>query len=353
MIARGKGISINDRWWSKDSIIAGELSQNKPELDKALIDFLEMWFDDKDGFVGQTSGSTGSPKEMWIAKDDCRASAMATLAYFSLREGQSALLSMPAQYIAGRMMVVRAIVGGLNLLTIPVNSCPKLPQRNLDLTAFTPHQFSNMIEAGHFPHQYKLSAVLLGGAPVSEELIQQIPKCSANIFETFGMTETYSHVAIKSIYPNYQPYFEAVPGVRFSAVDQRLKIHAPHIHQPELLTNDRVELLSDTRFIWIGRFDFVINSGGLKLSPEVLEHKLNPHIQQPFYFYGAIDQTLGQRLVLIVESEENFDSNNLKKILNDHLSKLEQPKEIIFVSKMIYTKSGKLDRRRTFLENQP
>ncbi|WP_236970101.1 AMP-binding protein [Membranihabitans marinus] len=347
-----KGIIINDLYWSRASIRDGELSRSKSIQDTALVDFIEMWFDDEDSFWGQTSGSTGIPKKMKIAKADCRASAMATLTYFSLKEGQTALLSMPAQYIAGRMMVVRAIVGGLNLLTTTVSSCPILPNRTLDLTAFTPHQFSNMISTGQFPIPHTMSVVLLGGAPVSRELIDQIPKSSANIYETFGMTETYSHVAIKAIYPSSQSYFEAVPGVNFTVVDQRLKIHAPHINQPDLLTNDRVDLLSDTRFVWIGRFDFVINSGGVKLSPEVLEDKLNPYIEEPFYFYGAPDQTLGQRLVLVMESKENFDMKNLKNILYEHLSKLERPKEIIFVSRMIFTKSGKLDRRRTFLENQ-
>lgn len=340
----GKGILINDRWWSKEAIVKGQLIGYVSE---EIEHFLRLWWDENPFLYGQTSGSTGKPKTIKLQKRFCIASAQSTLTFFGIQPEQTALLSMPAQYIAGRMMMVRAIVGQLNLITTDVSSAPKIPDRPIFLSAFTPHQMQHMLTAGHFPISSPMPFILLGGAAVSEELIQQIPAFDGGIYETYGMTETYSHVAIRQRYPINQPYFHAVPGVSFGQRQGQLSIQAPHLGQDDLITQDIVELKNQQTFLWRGRADFVVNSGGVKLFPEKIEEKLFGNIPAPFFFYGLPDPVLGQKLVMVVENTEILELEKLSSIFEKYLNKLERPKEIIFVSEMKFTKSGKLNRKLT------
>ncbi|WP_236975994.1 AMP-binding protein [Membranihabitans maritimus] len=350
----GMGIWIEGEWWSRDKILTSDISSLPSYFfDREVILFLKNWFDDSAEFPGFTSGSTGTPKLIRLVKEYCWASALSTLSYFKIKPKTNALLSMPARFIAGRMMIVRAIAGELNLKMISPSSVPDIPGTLLSLAAFTPHQFGNLLNEPEKNKGGQIELILLGGAPVSADLIQKMEEVGikSRVFETFGMTETYSHIAIKSLYPEKKSFFEAVPNVRFDQEDGQLIIHAPHIGREYLKTNDMVELISDQKFKWMGRADFVVNSGGIKLFPEKIENKLSGFIEEVFFSYGVPDKALGQRLILVVEEGGIQDEDEIWKIADTRLEKYEKPKEVFFVREIQYTSSGKIDRSQTLLKN--
>lgn len=318
------------------------------EGDSAIPGFLNSWFDDGDSIPAFTSGSTGKPKKIKLIKEFARASALATLNILGLKAGDSSLLSMPANFIAGRMMLVRAIVGQLNLIPIPPSSFPSIPERPIDLAAFTPHQFGGIIDSKNHGHYRQIKNILLGGSPVSEELIGRLEKFPGRVFETFGMTETYSHIALRMRYPKDEEYFQAVGPVTFSQENDKLVIHAPHLGIEVLNTNDLVELDGINRFRWLGRSDYVINSGGIKLHPEIIEAKLATVLKSPFFITGIPDNMYGQKVVLVIEkSSQNFTDVQLNNEINHLLDKYEKPKSIIWVDNMILTPTGKINRMAT------
>ena len=315
--------------------------------DPDLPAFLESWFDPHEGFLAHTSGSTGKPSVITLQKKYAVASARATIGFLGLESGNTALLSMPARFIAGRMMIIRALVGRFDLITVPPSSTPEIPDHILDLAAFTPHQFQNILTQSKNKNHRKIKNVLLGGGPVADELIQSLPDFPGNIYETFGMTETYSHIALRMRYPVAEPYFKAVPHVTFTTEDSRLIIHAPHLGLPELRTHDVVHLEGPHHFKWLGRSDFVINSGGLKLFPEVIEKKLAGVIQSPYFITGQPDREFGEKVVLVIQKGDETSVAGIQTLIDGILSKYEKPKIIIWIDKMIYTPTGKINRPET------
>jgi O-succinylbenzoic acid--CoA ligase len=197
----------------------------------------------------------------------------------------------------------------------------------------------------------KIKIVIVGGGSVSDEIIQLIKDKKPRVYETFGMTETVSHIAVKKL-NNFEDetsnsYFNTLPDVKVS-IDIRgcLIIEAPTLSKEKIITNDIVKIHSDTSFEWIGRYDNVINSGGIKLYPEQIEAKLRSEIAEQFFIASLRDDTLGDKLVLIIETEEN----DLKTINFDGLDKFEKPKEVFALPKFIETASGKIHREKTLAE---
>jgi len=316
--------------------------------DPGIPDFLQHWTDDNPAFPALTSGSTGHPIPILLRKDYAWTSARATIGYLGLSPGTNILLSMPAVYIAGRMMIVRALAGDFNLIPVQPSSRPSIPDLPIELAAFTPHQFHHIVGSTENLSNLNVRNILLGGAPVSIELIKQVELFRGRIFETFGMTETYSHVAMRERYPVDQPYFEAVGPVTFSQINGRLIIHAPHLGIDALETRDVVKLNGDTRMEWLGRADNVINSGGIKIHPELVEKKLATFIHRPFFITGQKDRKYGQRVVIVIEKgKDGSEDLRLLEGLDDILDRYEKPKSTVWVDTMIYTETGKINRKAT------
>lgn len=316
--------------------------------DPEIPPFLEAWSDEQNIFPALTSGSTGKPTRVLLRKEYAVASALATIEHLDLQAGNNVLLSMPAAYIAGRMMIVRAIVGNFNLLPVPLSSTPQIPSESIGLAAFTPHQFYNIVDSHENLNHLNIQNILLGGAPVSENLIRQIKGFRGRIYETFGMTETYSHVAMKMRYPVDEDLFTAVGPARFRERDNRLIVDAPHLGIDGLETRDVVELEGPKKFRWVGRADFVINSGGIKIFPEMVEKKLIPVIKQPFFITGRPDPEFGQRVVLVIEgAPSGIPEKQLMDQMEKVLGKYEKPKSIVWVDTMVYTQTGKINRTET------
>lgn len=300
--------------------------------------FLKEWFEDVDHVLVKTSGSTGTPKTIQLKKTHMVASAKATGKYFNLYAGTSALLCLPANFIAGKMMLVRAMVLGWDLHIMPPKAKGVLDEnRSYDFTAMVPLQLYHALE-----NLDKVKTIIVGGAVVSPELEAEIQHEKTEIFTTYGMTETCTHVAIKAI--NGQKasgYYKALPEVFFEQ-DQRdcLVINAPHVLDGPMITNDVVELKSPNRFIWLGRYDHVINSGGLKLYPEQIEALLAKTLALPFFIASEPDAQLGERLILIVEGT----TNDLAETVFSALEKYQKPKKIYAMPKFSYTETGKIKR---------
>lgn len=286
-----------------------------------------------------TSGSTGKPKTLYILKKFMKNSALMTGDYFKLERGQTALLCLPIQFIAGKMMLVRAIELGLQLICVPPSSDPlnnlEIP---IDFCAMVPLQVEKSLS--------KLSLIkqlIIGGAPIPNQLEKQLQPVNTRCFATYGMTETITHIAIKPLNHTSQcDYYTILKGISIQK-DSRgcLIIDCPHLSPIQVVTNDMVELINDKQFQFLGRYDHIINSGGIKIHPEIIEKKLSSVISERFFITSIPDTTLGEKVILVIEKKESEDILNLQF----YLEKFEVPKHIFYVQNFIETPTGKIKRK--------
>lgn len=306
--------------------------------------FLNEWINDKDYVVVNTSGSTGTPKEIKLLKEHMKNSAVATGEFFKLKENSTALLCLSATYIAGKMMLVRAMSLGWDIYLKAPTSNPLEGDTTYDFAAMVPMQVTNSLDK-----LQNIKQLIIGGAPVSKKLQEQLYKIRTQCYVTYGMTETCTHIAIKSLDVNTEDVYEVLPNVTITQDDREcLAISATTISNETIITNDVVKLVSKTQFQWLGRFDSVINSGGVKLFPEQIEKKLSQLIISRFFIVGIPDETLGEQVVLVIETDSEFELD--KKELSNRLSKYEIPKTIFFIKKFEETPTGKVHRSNTLKE---
>ena len=332
----------------------------RTEFEKKVLQFLQDWFSHSETVSVQTSGSTGIPKVFEIEKKRMLNSSKMTCDFLGLKEGDTALLCLPVQYISGKMMLVRAIERKLKVIISEPSSTPEISQ-NTDFCAMTPLQVQNSLDKIHF-----IKNLIIGGAAVSENLKSQLTSsiqhpASNKIYETYGMSETLSHIALKQISPVQENYFTIFNDVEIS-VDERncLKIFAPKLNPEILQTNDIVELMhfdsaqcDKKQFKFLGRFDNVINSGGVKIFAEELENLVKKHIDRDLVFLGKPDETLGEKLVLVIEDElfsEGCQSERSRRLKSEILNlkfenKFHSPKEILFLEKFPRAENGKVLRK--------
>ncbi|ESU24779.1 menE protein [Flavobacterium enshiense DK69] len=299
--------------------------------------FVLEWFDENNYVEVTTSGTTGTSKIIRLKKEAMVNSALATAAFFDLKSNCKALHCLPMQYIAGKMMLVRAMVLGWDLDFVKPDSRPlDGNEKNYDFAAMVPLQVENSIEQLHL-----VKKVIIGGAKLNPDLSNKLKQLPADFYETYGMTETITHIAAKRI---QDTAFSVLPGIVISTDERNcLVIDAPRLSDIKIVTNDVVELQDGSKFVWLGRFDNVINSGGVKLFPERIEEKLGRKIPYRFFVIGKPDTSLGEKLVLVIESSPY----ELETSLFDDLGKFEKPKEILFVPKFSETETGKIKRAET------
>ncbi|MBX3095746.1 MAG: AMP-binding protein [Fimbriimonadaceae bacterium] len=290
----------------------------------------------------RSSGSTGEPKMFSVPKPKAWISAEATASALDLRCGDRVLLALDPGPIGGRMVLVRALALGLELSYCDAASLPVRPEdgEEFDLVSVVPRQLAMLLT--HAPERLaRMGKILVGGAPLSPELEQQCHSIPVPIWQTFGMTETLSHVALRRLNGDSRSQvYEATGEVRFSVdTESRLIIHAPQALTDPLVTNDVVRLISPTSFEWRGRADFVINSGGLKISPEELEAELAKFFPgRDFAVVGVPDEEWGERVELVVVGEL-LDFSNVE--LRDSRS---VPKSQRIVTEIPRLKGGKINR---------
>jgi len=313
--------------------------------------FIADWLNNDDYVLVNTSGSTGTPKEIKLLKMHMRNSALATGSYFDLNENTKALLCLSATYIAGKMMLVRAMVLGWDIHLVSPIANPLEKHRELyDFSAMVPMQVEASLTDLH-----KIKQLIIGGAPISPTLHKELQTVTTNCFSTYGMTETITHIAVKRInklgvsLSAVESYFNTLPNVSISQDDRDcLVIDAPKVSNEIIVTNDLINIHSDTEFEWLGRYDNVINSGGVKLFPEQIEQKLSQLIKERFFVAGITDEQLGEKLILIMESDVrlSLSKSDYEKCM---LSKYEIPKAVFTLPKFIETPSGKIQRKQTLV----
>ncbi|MCG8804704.1 AMP-binding protein [Tenacibaculum finnmarkense] len=326
------------------------------KISESIHAFLSDWFNERDFVIVQTSGSTGKPKPIKLQKEFIKNSALATGNFFNLKENTTALLCLSTDYIAGKMMLVRALTLGWQLDIVIADSNPlkdkKLLKKHYDFSAMVPLQLRNSLADLH-----KIDKLIVGGGVVSSDLTRAIQNISTKVFATYGMTETITHIAVKKLnnFKEHEPVsasdYSVLSNVKIT-VDTRdcLVIEAPKVSEEKIITNDIVKLISATKFQWLGRFDNVINSGGVKLHPEKIEEKLSEIITSRFFVIGISDAILGEKLILIIEdtisdkakNDFDFEIKNLKT-----LTRFEIPKEIYFIDDFIETDTKKIQRKKT------
>ena len=306
------------------------------DFEKPVGDFLLDWFDSKSYIEMQTSGSTGNPKIIKVNKQAMVNSAIATGDFFDLHSGDKALQCLPVKYVAGKMMLIRAIVLGLDLDYVAPSSHPmKGMTDKYDFVAMVPMQAQNSLK-----ELQNVKKLIVGGARISSSLEKELMKLPTKVYETYGMTETITHIAAKRV---GEKMFTVLPNVTIS-YDERncLVIHAPKIIAEEtVVTNDLVELINENQFKFLGRIDNVINSGGIKILPEQVEQKLDGKLDRRFFITSKEDKELGEKVILVVEGEKT----EIKNSIFDVLDKYEHPREIIFLSKFKETENGKFLRK--------
>lgn len=301
----------------------------------------QEWESDSDVLVCHTSGSTGKPSRVELPKTQVAASARRTLSFFGLDSSSHFYSCLAPDYIGGKMMLIRAILaGGYFSWETPSNT----PLRDagtdrIDLLCVVPSQMQYILDnADRLP---EIGNILIGGSAIPETLRTRIAGSSLNSWETYGMTETASHIAIRRVSADTEP-FRPLPGIGISTNEGRLVIDIPGWRRFE--TNDLVEINDDGSFRILGRADNVIITGGLKVHPEQVEAVLSRYLDFPFCISSMPDPKWGSRVVLEVEHPD-MDADRILRICRNTLSKHEIPKEIIPTT-LERTDNGKIRRRR-------
>ncbi len=340
--------------------------------------FLAEWHNDSPTVLVHTSGSTGKPKPMLVEKRRMQASARITCRFLGLHEGDTALLCMPLDYIAGKMMVVRALTCGLQLVSVPPSSHPlatshlsPFPSR-IDFAAMVPLQVWNSLQVPEERHRLMhIRHLIIGGGAIDQALASQLADFPHQVWSTYGMTETLSHIALRRLNgPEASDWYTPFDGVALSLTDEGcLVISAPAVHEGPLVTNDIAEVpppapadsplapadspsapadsspapaSSPRRFRILGRKDNVVCSGGIKIQIEEVERLLRPHLPLPFLITKRPDAKFGEVVVLLSEGPVD----EARAVCERILPKYYQPKAYLHVDKIPLTETGKPARKQ-------
>jgi o-succinylbenzoate---CoA ligase len=321
---------------------AKELARHPWE--KKAIQILASWWDSEESMEMSTSGSTGTPRWIQHPKAAIAASAMRTLAHFQLEPGASAALAMPGEFVGGMMMLIRAVLGGLELYVLEPKLAPQFPPTHFDFVALTPAQARALCrDELQVQRMAGWKTLLLGGAPLLADWMNDLP-AGLEVFESFGMTETISHFAVRQWSPVQEEAFRCLPGIAVAATSNgALQVHLPEL--PALQSNDAVEIIDSRTFRWLGRLDDVINSGGVKVHPHAISTLLSPAIPGPFVVFGRPHDKLGEEVVLRIHANEepaNADAlrSSLQRLVLESLPRYHAPKTIEW-KPLEKTESGK------------
>ena len=310
----------------------------------SLDEFLEEWNNPSPYVHVQTSGSTGTPKPMLVEKQRMLNSARITCDFLGLREGDTALLCMSLDYIAGKMMVVRSIERGLKLITVEPSGQPlSTPHSPLSFAAMVPMQVYNSLQVPEEKERLmRIRHLIIGGGAIDDALASALKTFPNHVWSTYGMTETLSHIALRRLNgPEASEWYTPFPSVKVSLnEDSCLVIDAPLVCPSRLVTNDIAEL-SEGRFRILGRKDNVICSGGIKIQIETVERQLRPHLQAPFLITKRPDAKFGEAVVLLTEGAVDEG----RRVCAQVLPKYNQPKAYLHVDKIPLTATGKPARK--------
>jgi O-succinylbenzoic acid--CoA ligase len=344
-----QGASIHGTFFTVEELPSFWRQQlNKTDLpvwEQKILQFIRHFLDPSDRIIQKSSGTTGIPKEIVLLKRSMILSALQTTKKFKLGMGHTAMLCLPVDYIAGKMMIVRALVRGMNLVWIEPSACPDVSgNQAIDLCSMVPMQVYNLMAKRKSISPIK--NLLIGGSELSPELESHLKTIPSRIYETFGMAETCSHIALRRINgPRAASWFSTMPGVKISSDIRGCLIIEASFLPDRIITHDVVEILGKNRFLWKGRIDNLINSGGIKICPEHLEKMILEILGLESYVLGLPDKKLGQKLVLVTTRPfSSVEKAGILETLRDNLPPYHVPAEIMVFPFFPRNSSLKIDR---------
>lgn len=346
---------LNEKSFFYRDVLEGNIDlEDASAFEIETLTFIKNWLSGQTNFQLKTSGSTGKPKIVNVTKDQMQKSAIRTITEFDLRPEQIILACLNTAFVAGMMMLVRAIEGKFRLIIVSPTANPLAHidhGKTIHFCALTPYQAKTIIDEN--PEKLtQIEKLLIGGAALSPTLDKSLQDIEANVFHSYAMTETLTHVALRNVNGiEKSDVYYALDGVSFSQ-DERacLIIHDQILGIDSLITNDIVELIDEKSFRWTGRFDHVINSGGIKIQLEEVENKieeiLKGHgISRPFCLISIPDDKLTNKLILLIEHYENkLNERTILRELKSKLPKYHNPKIVKQIPTLNRTESGKIDR---------
>lgn len=303
---------------------------------------IREWLETSSDVQFKTSGSTGIPKEIKYPKEWVKASVNKTATFFQINSGATVLLCLPSVFVAGKMMWLRAFIQKWRLLIVEAKALPIIPEEQIDFAAFTPLQTERLLHHDRRTFE-RIHKAIIGGGILNLALANELADLPTVFYTTYGMTETLTHIAAARIEKDVDELvYTAFEGVElYTDHSGLLRIQVSHFDNLILDTNDIVTMRDERRFVFVGRADRIIVSGGKKINPEVLEARLEGKISMPFYFCGKTDESLGDALVMMVEGKSEDSLTSLFK----EWPHLERPKEIYFKEKFKYTPTGKVIKK--------
>ena len=352
-------LNLNGVIYSLAQLRTGTFKNTNTTFEHNTLNFCHAWLNNKQEFQLHTSGSTGVAKPITITRQQMEASAWLTIKALSLKPSFVSLVCLDTKYIAGQMMLVRCLVLGMNIIAVEPTSNPfeKVPStQSIDFAAFVPYQIQTIVNSSSRNRLEDLKCAIIGGAPLELTTKKELQLFSCAFYATYGMTETISHIALQRLNGEQpQDFFEALDDIELEK-DERgcLVIKASYVSDKKIITNDLVEIISEKKFRWLGRWDNIINSGGIKISPEKVELAVQEifdslKLSNRFFITGLPDEKLGQKVTLVIEGV--WFSNNLrikiKKALEKTVDPYEQPKEFKFINNFYLSETGKVLRTKT------
>lgn len=335
--------------WSGRKQRVSELIQSSTFVsnrDKEIVAFLREWYSDDTQIQAFTSGSTGKPKRIALSKDFVAQSALRTLNYFQLQPNDEVLHCLPMHFIAGKLMVVRSLIGKLDMFVEdPESGFECLANQRFKFAAMVPNQVQKLMNTHE--NTWNIEHLLIGGSALPKEQENQLLSKGNQCYSSYGMTETATHIAIRKITrENTENWYTCLEGISVGKSDTGcLKIFMPGLETPCIETTDLAEVKDEHTFKITGRKDLIINSGGIKLSPEEIESKLSLELKDPFFISSLPHKTLGQQVVLITKKSNSPNAEQtIHEICVRLLNKYERPKRIIFVDEIPRTSTGKILR---------
>lgn len=312
-----------------------------------LQEFLNEWNNNSQFISVETSGSTGTPKTLLVEKEKMIASARMTCQFLRLKPHDKALLCMSLKHIGAKMMVVRSLIANLDLLVTPPSKNPLADiTEPLNFVAMVPLQVYNSIQN---PIEYerlkRIEKLIIGGGQIDEKMEAELKNFPNEVWSTYGMTETLSHIAMRRINgTTASQWYQPLPGINISTqTDGCLIIDAPHLSKESIVTNDIVEINANNEFKILGRKDNVINSGGIKIQIEEVEKIVGKHLNNSFAISGKKNIMYGEIVVLYYTPSAHF-SQEILTAINNELPKYHKIKEAICIEEIPLTSNGKIDR---------
>ena len=326
-------------------------SANYPEWEQEWIAFLKEWYSPQGWIEVQTSGSTGIPKKIRLTKEFVSASAQRTLRFFQLKEGHRVLHCLPSRYIAGKLMIVRSLIGKLDLWIVPPSSgFDFLEKEQFEFAAMVPNQVIKILDSSSGKNRLQnIRQLLIGGSAIPLTLEKRLSALSTRSCSSYATTETATHIAIRELNEkDADGYYHCMDDIHVKlSAKGCLKIFVPGLSDKYLETTDIADLKDEKTFRILGRADHIIISGGIKYSPETIERKLETAIDIPFMIASLPHEQLGRQIVLVAEGNEDREiRHRIKTICHSRLDKYEIPRQFFFNSKLPRTGNDKPDRNK-------